>query len=486
MIYLKCGMICGNKNMNITKINYNYTNNNNDISFKAKLSENEIMFGLERIMNSGSKIVEKNMDYFVDMKRGNNIDPIRKQNIQEWLTDKLSRATSFDQKREERLAREEIAYRERQENNNKILRGIKRLISTMQSSRNEKSSTNPVIQRFNADCEEANFFTRFKDLFSSYLELIQKPVEKKEEKPLELSDIFEQIAKENFGLNLNAKVEVEATISSSTNKATTIHPQTSAKITESLNPSNDLLTQFEELEQRRMKSKPRTQMTPEEIEEDCKWYREVYYPLLEKIKQQNISTIPKKSFSDNPLEQVQEKHDYIQYVLSRMRDNEASYYDGMVAFEKYGINGPAFETGEFSTLSFIRGDFPNTPTERCVNKLMDLYEKFAKGVYLDDEGLLAGIGDDISYMGVIAEKGAITSIPQLKRALEKGKKFIWSNDGIDKLHKTLTYGEDAPFKNNQEVEDIIQQFYQTAFNNRTPFKDNFDIQAYERVWGIKR
>ncbi len=250
--------------------------------------------------------------------------------------------------------------------------------------------------------------------------------------------------------------------------------------------SNYLLTQFEELEQRRMKSKPRTQMTPEEIEEDCKWYREVYYPLLEKIKQQNISTIPKKSFSDNPLEQVQEKHDYIQYVLSRMRDNEASYYDGMVAFEKYGINGPAFETGEFSTLSFIRGDFPNTPTERCVNKLMDLYEKFAKGVYLDDEGLLAGIGDDISYMGVIAEKGAITSIPQLKRALEKGKKFIWSNDGIDKLHKTLTYGEDAPFKNNQEVEDIIQQFYQTAFNNRTPFKDNFDIQAYEKVWGVKR
>ena len=252
-------------------------------------------------------------------------------------------------------------------------------------------------------------------------------------------------------------------------------------------PEEQILSQFEEYEQRRMNSKPRTQMTTEEIEEDCRWYREEYFPLLEKIKQQNISTIPHKIFSDNPLEQVQEKHDYIRYVLSRMSDNEASYYDGMIAFEKYGINGPVYDTGDYSRLSFIKINFPKTITKRCVNKLMDLYEKFAKGLYLDKDGFLAGVGDDISYMSLIAEKGAITSIPQLKRALEKGKKFIWNNDGIKELHSTLTYGENAPFKNNQEVEEIIQEFYQTAFNNRTPFKDYPDIKAKEtQLWGIHR
>ncbi len=559
--------------MYITKINSNSTNKNN-LYFKAKLSEKEIIQGVDKIIYKGDSFIEENLGYFLEMKKGSNIEPNRKAQIDKWITEKLANAISFNAEKQEQITRNEINFLEQQETPNIFLRNLKKGINFVSNLiNNETPPTHPLERKFNSQKEEMNFFRDFKDLFTSYLELRPKINNKaasiKAEKPLELQDILQQYGLEKYGLDMtkqNDNIKIKGVIEmdrinistskadiktqnisqsaqpAQTTKTNQLEQDTfergddGSKLTTSQKatigtvviagvtaatyaltrgrgkktaskaidegrkladeiitkgtekkPGEEILSQFEEYEQRRMNSKPRTQMTTEEIEEDCRWYREEYFPLLEKIKQQNISTIPHKIFSDNPLEQVQEKHDYIRYVLSRMSDNEASYYDGMIAFEKYGINGPVYDTGDYSRLSFIKINFPKTITKRCVNKLMDLYEKFAKGLYLDKDGFLAGVGDDISYMSLIAEKGAITSIPQLKRALEKGKKFIWNNDGIKELHSTLTYGENAPFKNNQEVEEIIQEFYQTAFNNRTPFKDYPDIKAKEtQLWGIHR
>lgn len=79
----------------------------------------------------------------------------------------------------------------------------------------------------------------------------------------------------------------------------------------------------------------------------------------------------------------------------------------------------------------------------------------------------------LNFMAVISEKGVITSIDQLKRALEKGKKIIWSNRSINNLKWTLMRAEDAPYKNNKEVKEILQKFYDTAYENKKPFIKTF-------------
>ncbi len=245
-------------------------------------------------------------------------------------------------------------------------------------------------------------------------------------------------------------------------------------------PEEQILSQFEEYEQRRMNSKPRTQMTTEEIEEDCRWYREEYFPLLEKIKQQNISTIPHKIFSDNPLEQVQEKHDFIEYALCRMNDSEASFYDALLAFEKYGKR-EQFQQSGINTLTEIAINFQHNSNSKIINKIMDLFEKFGK-FNIDDDGF----EDGLTYLTFLEKDGVITNQAQLQRALQKGKNIIWNDRLIDELQSSLTRGENAPLKNNAQIENIFQQFKQTAFDNRTPFKDDFNITSYEKSWGIIR
>ena len=245
-------------------------------------------------------------------------------------------------------------------------------------------------------------------------------------------------------------------------------------------PEEQILSQFEEYEQRRMNSKPRTQMTTEEIEEDCRWYREEYFPLLEKIKQQNISTIPHKIFSDNPLEQVKEKHDFIEYALCRMNDSEASFYDALLAFEKYGKR-EQFQQSGINTLTEIAINFQHNSNSKIINKIMDLFEKFGK-FNLDDDGF----EDGLTYLTFLEKDGVITNQAQLQRALQKGKNIIWNDRLIDELQSSLTRGENAPLQNNAQIENIFQQFKQTAFDNRTPFKDDFNITSYEKSWGIIR
>lgn len=199
---------------------------------------------------------------------------------------------------------------------------------------------------------------------------------------------------------------------------------------------------------------------------------------MKRIKDENLSTVEKKVFSSNPNEQLKEKEDYLRSVLSRARDSEASYYDGLVEFEKYGRKESLFE-GFTTNITYFQTKFPEHPSEKTVNKFMDVCEKFGKSMSLDEYGDLTNHTDGLNFMSVISNKGAITSIDQLKRALEKGKKIIWSNDSIDDLVCTLMRAQDAPYKNNKEVKEILQKFYDTAYENRKPFIEDFARTYYD-------
>lgn len=221
-------------------------------------------------------------------------------------------------------------------------------------------------------------------------------------------------------------------------------------------------------------------MSPQESTEWHNWYGEIYHKLHEQIKEYNISTVEKKVFSDDPLQQIEEKHKYIEDVIFRMQDNEASYYDGLLMFEKYGTREP-FSTYGISTLSEIATSMPDNPTPKTVNKFMDIFEKF--GIFTDSG---SGSVDGQNYLNTLAKEGILTSEEQVVRAFEKGKNIIWCNDSIDDIAYTLIRAENAPFKNNSTVKNVIKQAYQTAFDNRTPLKDDFNIKSYERSWGITR
>ena len=193
---------------------------------------------------------------------------------------------------------------------------------------------------------------------------------------------------------------------------------------------------------------------------------------MKRIKDENLSTVEKKVFSSNPNEQIKEKEEYLRSVLLRARDSEASYYDGLIEFEKYGRKESLFD-GYTTNITYFKVNFPKNPSEKTVNKFMDICEKFGKSMSLDKYGDLDNHTDGISFMTVISDKGVITSIDQLKRALEKGKKIIWQNRSINNLKWTLMETEDAPYKNNKEVKEILQKFYDTAYENKKPFIKTF-------------
>ena len=411
-------------------------NNNNyrkKPSFAARISENEIKLGLEAIINNGSNVVKKNIDYFTDMKKGSNISQERKANINEWLREKLNQALSFDVELEEAKTIEHIKFSERKESssNNGFIRLIKKGIDNLTNPKSMKKHTqkHPLIQMFESRKEEASFFKRFQDLFTSYLELTPKVTEDTEYKSIELEDLLRQIGLEKYGLDMNTKMKTQSIAEPiSTRPSPNIKQQTEKK----------------------------------------------------------TSHIPQKEFSQNPLEQIDEKYHYIHYeVLPLIEKSPDDYYEGLSLFEKYGTR-TSFQGMDYHTLQHIGMTFPDNPSPKIVDKFMDIFEKFGKGLHLDHDGII-NFGDGNNYMTHIAQKGVISSIEQLRNALEKGKKIIWSNDGIDELKNTLTRGENAPFYGNQEVEDILQQFYITAFNNRTPFKDNPDIKALEeKFWHVHR
>ena len=545
--------------MYINKIDINY-NNKNRSYFGAKISEKELMQELKEIAASKNDIVKKHISYLNDMKKGSEISPERKAEINDWLNMKIYETSSFDTIKEEQKIKEYIKYIEEEKTPNKLIRNGKKVLQFFKEKiKDEPEYVHPIMQRFNEKKHELSFFKKFQDIFTSYLELIPKSVQeqaKASEKPLILEDILKQIGLEKYGLDMSKQsdnietkgVSIMDSINISTNKTSVpsqgvtqnSQPQSSIKTNELKQDTferedkskiskrekativggvtiagaaityiatrgknkkaekqianegqkvvdagekaiNDIITstkenipkKFRELEKKYMEYSHKSHnKIPYDAKEYDRWRTEEYDPFMKRIKDENLSTVEKKVFSSNPNEQLKEKEDYLRSVLSRARDSEASYYDGLVEFEKYGRKESLFE-GFTTNITYFQTKFPEHPSEKTVNKFMDVCEKFGKSMSLDEYGDLTNHTDGLNFMSVISNKGAITSIDQLKRALEKGKKIIWQNRSINNLKWTLMEAEDAPYKNNKEVKEILQKFYDTAYENKKPFIKTF-------------
>ena len=549
--------------MYINKIDINY-NNKNRSYFGAKISEKELMQELKEIAASKNDIVKKHISYLNDMKKGSEISPERKAEINDWLSMKLYEASSFDPIKEEQQVKEYIEYIEEERTPNKLIRSGKKVLQFLKEKiKDEPEYVHPMMRSFNDRKHELSFFEKFRDVFSSYLELIPKSVQEKaktsKEKPLELEDILKQIGLEKYGLDMSKQsdnietkgVNIMDSINLSTNKTnvtqgvtTNSQPQQTIKTPElkedtferedksklnkgkkaaiaagaagaagavtyiatrgknkkagkqaveegkkifeagkkavkeivqpKVSPEKENIPKkFQELEKKYMEYSHKSHnKIPYDEKEYDRWRAEEYEPFMKRIKDENLSTVEKKVFSSNPNEQVKEKEDYLRSVLLRVSDSEASYYDGLVEFEKYGRKESLFD-GFTTNITYFQTKFPKNPSEKTVNKFMDICEKFGKSMSLDKYGDLDNHTDGLNFMTVISEKGVITSIDQLKLALEKGKKIIWSNRSISNLKWTLMDAQDAPYKNNKEVKEILQKFYDTAYENKKPFIKTF-------------
>ena len=216
--------------MYITKIDGNY-DYKNKLYFSAKISEKELIQELKKIAVSESDIVKKHILYLNDMQKGSDISPERKAAINDWLSMKLYEASSFDPVKEEQRVKDQIEYMEKDKTPNKLIRKGKKVLQFIKEKINDEPEyVHPMMRSFNAKKHELSFFEKFRDLFSSYLELIPKSVQEKaktsKEKHLELEDILKQIGLEKYGLDMSKQsdnietkgVSIMDSINLSTNK----------------------------------------------------------------------------------------------------------------------------------------------------------------------------------------------------------------------------------------------------------------------------
>ena len=228
--------------------------------------------------------------------------------------------------------------------------------------------------------------------------------------------------------------------------------------------------------------KPWEELTQEESLARSKWYREVESPLRKKIEKHNVSIIETKEFSTNPLEQVKEKREYLEDIIYKMRTNEASYYDGLLEFEKYGKREKFTYTG-CTTLRELADNFPKeNVTEKTVNKFMDIYDKmaiFARGK--DAQGLAQEI-DWQGFTNVIEKPGVLKTEEQAERAIKICKKLIYMDETVRDLYYSLIKDEGAIFKGNKKIEQEIRSIQETAKELRSRYKDDFGINLLEESY----
>ena len=228
--------------------------------------------------------------------------------------------------------------------------------------------------------------------------------------------------------------------------------------------------------------KPWEELTQEESLARSKWYREVETPLRKKIEKHNVSIIETKEFSPNPLEQVKEKREYLEDIIYKMRTNEASYYDGLLEFEKYGKREKFTYTG-CTTLRELADNFPKeNVTEKTVNKFMDIYDRmaiFARGK--DAQGLTQDI-DWQGFINVVGKPGVLKTEEQALRAIQICKKLIYMDEKVRDLYYNLVKKEGAVFKGNKKIEQEIRSIKETAKELRSRYKDDFGINLLEESY----
>ncbi len=468
--------------MNITAIKS--TNYKHNVYFSARFSEKEIIQQVETLIrDKASPVIMKNLEYFQDMRKGADIPEVRKSQINQWIDDKLFEVEAFFKEREESvLRREYVKSKEKHTIGGDLRKGIKKTVKTVKSIFGSPEKEPRLALPHQSEPEDVSFFRKFSDLFYSYRGLKPRVVETPATEET-LEELLRKFDMEHLGISPQAYKEAEELRPRLLLDVPAQKPAVKETPAIKYQPGDPrTLLGIEEGEAKKLRSQFETYKTKYWDEEWYALHKEEYRALEAKIRKYNISVVDKKVFSENPLEQITEKHKYIQEILGRAEYNEASYYDALLMFEKYGTREEYRDVGT-STLSQIKTALPKNPTEKTVNKVMDIYEKYGK-FYMDGDEL--GLSDGLSYMTIIAKKDVIKTEEQLKRALNKGKNIIWNNDAIYDLHYALTKAQNAPMKESQSVKNVIDQFYETAYANRTAYKDHLDIKMMEESWDIKR
>ena len=142
----------------------------NPLSFKSKLSEPQIVEVVSRILKDQQKIplVKNNTEYFIDMQKGACVTLQRKKEIDEWILKNKEKYLDFDIFAEKQQVIESIK--------NKSLQNLSKFQKLIRKAESffigEDVESPPLMINFLAKAENARFFKNFRDLFSSYLNLV--------------------------------------------------------------------------------------------------------------------------------------------------------------------------------------------------------------------------------------------------------------------------------------------------------------------------
>ena len=452
--------------MNVSKINY--TNKN---IFFSSLSEQKIIEGIKDIIQKREyPIVTKNIDYFMDMEKGSSINSDRKLEINDWLKANLKKYNNFDRKLNRQIVIEKIAYLE-YGNMNPCKKLIKRIIDTLRNRKNK----HPLMQEYQYDCNNAGFFNRFKEIFSSYIELkssMNKPQNidsdgtftKDPYIGLSIEEQLEKFYKDTYNVNIKSpEIPTNTTTQESLTKPAKqpiiekpIKPNTVKDNSSNINP---LKKQFDDCQIQLNEFKEYSLMSEKEKNQYHNWFKNVYHPIIEKIKKNNISVVEGMVFPNNA--SIQDKEIFWNTLFERAAFNKASFDDAINIFEQFGKREFSQDTG-MNTLSALAIAFPEYPDYKTSLKVFDLFEKLA--VYKPDD-----TGDGLSFIDILQKPGVLNSENMIKIAFEKGKNFLWDVDSINSLEYDLIRKKDAPFAQN----DRVQELFDSCKLNAIKLKNSF-------------
>ena len=463
--------------MYITKIDNSRKN-----VFFAAMPEQKIIEGIQGIIRKKEfPIVSQKMDYFVDMQKGSKINPDRKLEINDWLESNLKKYLNFDSKIRKQIVIQDIC---REEYGNMNL--WEELIKKIKNAFTNRENTHPLMQEYYRDCDNAGFFKRFKEIFSSYIELnaqvaksenskLEKPFHKDEYTGLSIEEQLKKFYKDNFNVDITPP-EVTAPKITAQPKPEKATPPASAPKPKPSNKADTLRAQYDECQEQLKLFKPYNNMSDAEKDEFHLWNKNVFSPLLDNIKHNNVSTVQGLHFPiDGSLEQ---KKNFWNNVFLRMKDSNASFFDGISLFEKFGYRDFCDDTGA-NSLSAIALAFPHNPDDKTICKVFDVFNKFA--IFKPGDS-----ADAISFFNILQTPGVLKNQDFIKLAFDKGKNFIWDIDSILSLKFNLLDKSDAPFKDNDFVRNVFDIAIANSHKVREPFKDNPDIFLYEAKRNILR
>jgi len=184
---------------------------------------------------------------------------------------------------------------------------------------------------------------------------------------------------------------------------------------------------------------------------------------VEPSKQKNLETpmpeqslIPKPNFTcgeENPAQFAKEKFEYIQKVMNRMDENEASALEGLDMFEKYGIRvryGKYNERETLSDLALAVSCTKPAPTDKVLKRFVEVYNDKIK---IKDEVESFRASSNLRYI-----------LDNHAREMTKDTALMY----VDAMKRTSFDKNDWYTANTELVENIYNHFTKEEVEEMTP------------------